>query len=245
MKIRKVLQSLNVCLNNAISFFNKKIINHSQTFDYTLETKVQRGIPTMEGMGANLIKHILDAEKAPVAMHDIKIKLSSNLHSYLVEQGYVPDKTNKRIKLEMNNTHYTTVKFSIYPKTISIDIGCSDEPITYLPAGATRLASLMAESHHFLCAQSSHKAEIDEMGKWESFHYHKNQDGKITYEGEGFHILLEDALGGVIRAYSKTFSDGSTFVRIEEIIREKILITKLLKNMRHVNTDATLSHHYE
>ena len=167
-------------------------------------------------------------------MHDIKIKLSSNLHRYLVGQGYVPDKTNKMIKLEMPNSSYTTVKFIIYPETILVDIGCSEEPITYLPAGATRLASLLAEAHHFLCAQSSHKAEIEEIGKWDSIHYHKNKDGKITYEGEGFHILLEDVLGGITRAYSKHFSDGSIFVRIEEIRREKIPIPKLLENMRNV-----------
>ena len=233
MKIRKVLQSLNVCLNKAISFFNKKIINHSKTFDSNLETKAQGG------MGVNLTKYLLDAEKSPTAMHDIKIKLSSNLHSYLVEQGYVPDKTNKMIKLEMNNTHYTTVKFIIYPKTILIDIGCSEEPVTYLPEGATRLASLLAEIHYFLCAQSSHKAKIDEIEKWELIHHHKNKDGKITYEGEVFHILLEDALGGVTRAYSKHFSDGSIFVRIEEIRREKMPITKLLENMRNVKANVT------
>ena len=186
------------------------------------------------GMGGDLIKHILDAEKATAALHDIKIKLSSNLHSFLVEQGYVPNKNNKMIQLEMKNTYYTTVKFIIYPKTILIDLGCSEEPITYLPAGATRLASLLAEAYHFLCAQSSHKAEIDEMEKWYMIHYHKNKDGKITYEGEGFHILLEDVLGGVTRAYSKHFSDGSIFVRIEEIRREKIPIPKLLESMRHV-----------
>ena len=185
-------------------------------------------------MGAELIKHILDAEKATPALHDIKIKLSSNLHSFLVEQGYVPHKDNKMIKLEMKNTYYTTVKFIIYPETILIDIGCSEEPITYLPAGATRLASLLADVHYFLCAQSSHKAKINEIGKWELIHHHKNKDGKITYEGKGFHIILEDALGGVTRAYSKHFSDGSIFVRIEEIRREKIPITKLLENMRNV-----------
>ena len=237
MKIRKFLQSLIVCLNKAISFFNKKNINRSRIFDSNLETKAE------EGMGACLIKHILDAEKAIPALHDIKIKLSSNLHNYLVEQGYVPHKNNKMIKLEMNNTYYTTVKFIIYPETILIDIGCSEEPVTYLPAGATRLASLLAEVHYFLCAQSSHKAKIDEIGKWELIHHHKNKDGKMTYEGEGFHIVLEDALGGVIRAYSKHFSDGSIFVRIEEIRREKMPIIKLLENMRNVKADATVSHY--
>ncbi len=174
MKIRKFLQSLNVCLNKALSFFNKKIINQSRIIDSNLETKA------WGGMGGDLIKHILDAEKATAAMHDIKIKLSSNLHSYLVEQGYVPDKNNKMIKLEMKNAYYTTVKFIIYPKTILIDIGCSEEPITYLPAGVTRLASLLEEAHYFLCAQSSHKAKIDEIGKRELIHHHNNKDGKIT-----------------------------------------------------------------
>ena len=227
MKIRKFLQSLIVCLNKAISFFNKKNTNRSRIFDSNLQTKAQ------EGMGARLIKHILDAEKATAALHDIKIKLSSNLHSFLVEQGYVPNKNNKMIQLEMKNTYYTTVKFIVYPETILIDIGCSEEPVTYLPAGATRLASLLAEAHYFLCAQSSHKAKIDEIEKWELIHHHKNKDGKMTYEGKGFHILLEDALGGVIRAYSKPFADGSHFVRIEEIRREKMPITKLLENMRN------------
>ncbi len=83
------------------------------------------------------------------------------------------------------------------------------------------------------------QSEIDEIGKWELIHHHKNKDGKITYEGETFHIILENALGGVTRAYNKHFSDGGTFVRIEEIRREKMPITKLLENMRNVKVDVT------
>ncbi len=211
-----------------------KTIHNSLTIHKRLPEDLSNG-----GMGADLIKHILDAEKATAALHDIKIKLSSNLHSYLVAQGYAPHKNNKMIQLEMTNSAYTTVKFIVYPETILIDIGCSEEPITYLPAGATRLASLLAEVHYFLCAQSSHRAKIDEIGKWELIHHHKNKDGKLTYQGKGFHIVLEDALGGVIRAYSKHFSDGSIFVRIEEIRREKMPITKLLENMRNVKADVT------
>ena len=186
-----------------------------------------------KGMGGNLIKYILDAQKSPAALHDIKITLHSNLHRYLVEQGYLPNKHNKMIKLEMNNPYFTSVKFIIYPKTITIDIGCSTEPITYLPAGGIRLSSLLAKVQHFLCEQSSHNAIIEPIEKWCLIHHHKNQDGKITYQGEGFHILIENLLGGIIRAYSKRFADGSIFVRIEEIKTEKILVTKLLEYMKH------------
>lgn len=194
-------------------------------------------ISNQKGMGVDLIKFILDAEKATTALHDLKIKLFSNLHKYLEEKGCPTDSRNKMIRLEMQNKHYATVKFCIYPKTITIDIGCSNIPMTCLPAGAVRLSALLADALHFLCEQSSHKAEIDPIEKWILTHCHKNKDGKMTYDSEKFHILLEDTLGKITRAYSKKFPDGSIFVRLEEIRREKIPVLELLANMRNDTTE--------
>ncbi|WP_220462856.1 hypothetical protein [Nitrosopumilus sp. b2] len=188
-------------------------------------------------MGVNLVKYILDAEKSPISLHDLKIHLFSNLHKFLVEQGYPVHTKNQMIKLEMKSGYASVVKFSIYPNTITIDIGCSNCPISYLPAGAVRLSELISEILSFLCIQSSHRAQIDPIEKWMLMHYHKNQDGKITYNSEMFHILLEDALGKITRAYSKKFQDGSIFVRIEEIGNKKIHILKLLESMRNGNTE--------
>jgi hypothetical protein len=204
-----------------------KIINTKLPFFVQIHEKT-----VSEGMGGTLIKHILDAEQSPIALHDLKIKLSSNLHGYLIEQGYPTHKKNKMMQMEMKTTSHTTVKIQIYPKTILIDIGCSNDPFTCLPAGAVKLSLLISNILHFLCVQSSHKAKIDSIDKWILTHYHKNRDGKITYSSDGFHMLLEDVLGRVTRAYSKTFHDGSTFVRIEEIITEKILLTNMLEIMK-------------
>ena len=189
------------------------------------------------GTGVDLIKHIVDAANAMPTMHDIKIQIeNTDLHQHLEKQGFPQHNKNKGIKLQMSSSDInSTVRIQVYPKTIQIDIGCTDTPFPLLPAGAVRLANLLDQVHHFLCKESLHQAEIPEIGKWLLTHQHRAHDGKISYDGEKFHILCESALGTVTRAYSKESKNGTNFIRVEEIRTERIRVNELLNLMRDLN----------
>ena len=189
------------------------------------------------GTGVDLIKHIVDAANTMPTMHDIKIQIeNTDLHQHLEKQGFPQHNKNKGIKLQMSSSDKnSTVRIQVYPKTIQIDIGCTDDPLPLLPAGAVRLAKLLDQIHHFLCKESLHQAEIPEIGKWFLTHQHRAQDGNISYDGEKFHILCEDALGTVTRAYSKEGKNGTSFIRVEEIRTERMQVADLLNLMRDSN----------
>lgn len=189
------------------------------------------------GMGVDLIKHIVEAANAMPTMHDIKIQIeNTDLHQHLEKQGFPQHNKNKGIKLQMSSSDInSTVRILVYPKTIQIDIGCTDEPFSLLPAGAVRLAKLLDQIHHFLCKESLHQAEIPEIGKWWITHQHRGHDSKISYDGEKFHILCENVLGMITRAYSKDSKNGTRFIRVEEIRTERIRVAELLNLMRDSN----------
>lgn len=200
---------------------------------FSIPNKFPKGI-VADPMGVTLVKHILAADKATPASHNIKVKVEeTDLHQHLVEQGYPTHKRNKRIHLEMQHTNPNiTVKISVYPKTVFIDIGCTDEPFACTPNDRKRLACLLNEIRQFIYEQSCHRAVIPEIGKWWHVQHHRNQDGNLTYDGKTFHILLEDELGSITRAYSKSFPDGHTIVRLEQIRTNKTPMREFLKGMK-------------
>ena len=189
------------------------------------------------GMGVDLIDRIIEATKEQLSMHNIKIQIeNTDLHQHLEKQGFPQHNKNKGIKLQMSSSDInSTVRIQVYPKTIQIDIGCTDEPFSLLPAGAVRLANLLDQMLNFLCKESLHRAEIAEIGKWWITHQHRGHDSKISYDGEKFHILCENALGVITRAYSKDSKNGTRFIRVEEIRTERIRVAELLNLMRDSN----------
>lgn len=187
---------------------------------------------TPKGMGVDLIKYIIDAANAMPSMHDIKIKLQSNLHKFLVAQGYPTHPRNKSIKLEMKtDSSNITVKVLVYPQSVHLDIGCTNEPFPLLPAGGAKLASLLNRIRQFLCEQSSHRADIPEIGQWMMTRHDRGRDGELTYDGEKFHITIANMIGGFAQIYSKEMHDGSLITRIEQVRTEKVRIKELLHSM--------------
>lgn len=183
-----------------------------------------------EGMGVDLINYIQDADKQIAAVHDTKIKLESNLHKYLIENGQIKNEKNKGIKFAIpTDNPNITVNVLVYPKTVQIDIGCTLQAFTDDYNGRKELAALLYSIWQRLCEYSGHKAEIPEPSNWILTHYHYGKDGKMEYDGEKFHITARDALGEFIRAYSKTLLDGSTIVRIEKIKTDKITVGTFLR----------------
>jgi len=247
-KKNRVLKFFTTCLESTKKIFAKLIpvVSFKNT-----SKNIRR-----EGMGVDLIKYIVDAANTMPSMHDMKIHLQSDLHKYLVAQGYPTHAKNKSIKLEMKTDSQTThaknksiklemktdsqnitVKALVYPRTVHIDIGCTNEPFPLLPAGGIKLTSLLNKIKQFLCEQSSHKAEISEIGQWEMTRHDRGQDGEITYDGKKFHITIENVIGGFAQIYSKEKLDGSLMTRIEQVRTEKIKINDLLNKMRGESFD--------
>jgi len=202
---------------------------------FTQKTKKEyssNSADTARGMGGDLIKYIQDANQVDPGIHDIKIKLESNIQDYLIRNGCSIDGRNKGILLEMiTEDPCIKVKILAYPNTVQIDIGCSFKPYSYDPAGAQKLAHLLFAINRFLCSISGHRATIQEVAEWLMTHYHYGQDGKLAYDGEKFHITCEDALGEFVRAYDKTLIDGRRIIRLEKICAPKTTVKEELQKM--------------
>lgn len=198
-------------------------------FISTLKVLVKHGV---EGTGLDLLQLIQDAKKSVRAIHDIKIDFNSNLHDSLRTKGYQVHNTNKLILVPIvTNDPNLTIKASVYPKSVQLDIGCSSSPISYNMAGASKLADILDFVHNYLCSISGHKAEIPRIGTWMITHYHHNKDSKNTYDGERFHITCEEALGSFTRIYDKEIN-GSRVIRLEEIKTPRIAVADELKIMQ-------------
>lgn len=183
------------------------------------------------GMGADLIKYIQDADAQTAALHDIKIKIESNLHRYLLQRGNAKNNKNHSIQIAIpNDNPYITARALVYPKTIFIDIGCTLKPFNDDILGHKQLASFLNQIHQYLCKSSDHKAIIPEPQYWILTHYHYGKDGQMEYNGEKFHITARDTLGDYIRAYSKHLLDGSVIVRIEKVRTPKITVKSFLRS---------------
>jgi len=81
----------------------------------------------------NLMEFLETLQDQPPKIHDIKIKVSENIHTSLKEKRCTVNTHNhsilvKYIPITDNNI---SVKALVYPKTIQIDIGCTFRPIVF------------------------------------------------------------------------------------------------------------------
>ena len=227
MKISKFLQSLIVCLNKALSFFDKKIINQSLIFDSNLETKEQ------EGTRVSLIEFIEKLKDAQSEIHDLKIMFESDLHRCLVKKGHKVNQYNKSIQMEISTSEENlTVKALVYPHKVQVDIGCSCEPFTCDANGVLRLTSLLNRISLVLMKSSAYKAKIPDIKDWIVTHRHYGKDGNLEYSGESFHIAYQDMVGEFIRVYTKLMPDGRVILRKETIETAKNTVDQEIQKMK-------------
>ncbi|EGG41858.1 Hypothetical protein Nlim_1301 [Candidatus Nitrosarchaeum limnium SFB1] len=186
-----------------------------------------------KGTGDVLVKFIEHLSNGVEEIHDLKIKFSGELHKHLLKKGHVENKSNKGIFLEIpTGEKYLTVKISIYPKTIHIDIGCSNEPFTYDSMGALRLSSLLSRIENVLRITTENKAEICDVGKWMIVHRHCGIDGNIIeLTGNAFNITINELNKDFIRGYTKILPDGRIIPRLEVTNTEQITVNQLIQNM--------------
>jgi len=182
------------------------------------------------GVDNNKILSIIkNALKQPPSLHDITIKLDSDLHHYLISLGYNPKTANKLVQLDLQtNDDETTVKASVYPKIIQIHIACSNKPFPITDEGKQRLLSLLGQILAQMCQLSEHKAKFQKISLWVITHYHHGQDSLISYNGAKFEMTMEKATENFSRVYDKEI-DGQRIIRIEEIMTPKCTVEEIFQ----------------
>ena len=192
---------------------------------------------TNEGMvvGTNMQDIINEASKQIPTIHDIKIKFpSKQLHKNAIKQGMTPNKQNKGIFLEsLTLSRDIHAMIAIYPESVSIDVGCTWEPIIYDIRGAQEFIGHVEVIRAYLFSQFRTNDMPDSLD-WVVTHYHLNQDGQTEFSDESFHRTISDMVGGFIRIYAKKFPDGTTRMRLERIITPECSLKTQVKDMQNV-----------
>lgn len=170
--------------------------------------------PTGDGM-----IHILRSLKEqPPKIHDIKLKFNYPLHSKLVRDGLQPNPANHGIPLnDLRIPPGFITKIMVYPNTVQVDLGCTNNPLVYDIAGVVKITLFLGQLYQMLYLYAYYDEHLPLPGKWIVTHYHFGKDGSEVYSGQLYHKTFENVATGLIRFYSKTFSDGKTVPRIEQI----------------------------
>lgn len=183
------------------------------------------------GGGSQLIDILESLEDQPAKIHDIKLKLNSEIHQALVEKGCTPHPRNnciqiRHIPITDNNI---VIKALVYPKTIQIDVACSYKPIVYDVGSLLYLTEILKEASMYLTTLSG--IILAPVKDWVITHYHLNKDGSYEINGQDFHFTMEQISNGLIRYYSKLMPDGTKIVRLEQIQTPSIPVFKVMQKV--------------
>jgi hypothetical protein len=187
------------------------------------------------GVGTNMQEIINEASKQIPTIHDIKIKFpSTQLYKNAVKKGMISNSSNKGIfldKLPLAKDIYA--KIAIYPKSVSVDISCTWEPIIYDIRGAQEFLGHLNLLQYYLYSTFNTHDVPDYLG-WVVTHYHLNQDGQTEFSDELFHRTISDMTGGFIRMYAKRFPDKSLRMRLERIITPECTVRSQVNDMNNL-----------
>ena len=231
--IHKLLDMIDIVIKSNPVFYKLKGI----TLSIHDEKVTDKGM----GVGIQMLENSLESLKDfPPMMHDVALKFKSdNLHIELQKNGYNPANSNSMIKLK----HFfdelgSDITFCIYPKSIQIQLSCTQNPIIRDPDGILKLGTILGHVRQFLKGRSHELVNIPLCGDWIVYHYHLNKDGS-SCRGKAFEITVNDFDYTMIRFYKKRMVDGKTKDRIETIQTKKIPFTKLFRNTLGLDNEKT------
>jgi len=165
--------------------------------------------------GERTIEILRRLKEQPPKIHDIKLKISANLHKFLPQDQVDPH--NKGIKKKMMLDHDIYANVLVYPDKIQIDLACTNNPIIYDIAGVIRLTFLFGQLYTLLQYWGNFSASIVPFYEWIITHYHFGKDGREALSGQTFHRTYDDFATGLVRFYSKKLPNGKTIPRIEQV----------------------------
>ncbi len=216
---------------NIIKFF-KTILNLISTpfLQHHKKTKSRGNKGTGVKQGIDSILENL--KEQPPAIHDIKLKFDgNNLYKILDDGTRDIHSNNKGIFLEPLSWGNVSAKIAVYPKTVSIDLGCTFQPYPYSYGGAIEFNKSLEKIHQYLLDLSQNRVQLPPIGSWIIKQYHFGKDGKIEYSGEMFNITWEEFESRIKRFYSKTMLDGRIIPRLEEIVVPNRTVEEEIKLM--------------
>lgn len=210
-------------------------------------TGFEKRFVTLEGMGVGrkFENQLRRLRMQKPALHDIKIMFHSKLHQILKETNE-PDKRNGLIIFKnISLNKYISANISVYPNIILIDISCTYSPIICDTKGVLEFTQYLEKLRIILYGMIKGKVGIPNPLGWTITQYHLNQDGKIEYDGNDFHLTVDEFALGVIRCYVKNFPDGKRRLRIEKISTKKTIISDQLEWMKKFNDPKTIPQIYD
>ena len=135
------------------------------------------------GVGKKMQKILESVSKQPPAIHDIKLKFECpKVYDYLIKFGWKHNPSNKGIvfsRIEVND--HTSLNFTVYPKTVVIDLACTYKPIIYDPRGALQLVQILERVRYALTIDTKNLVEISDPLEWIITQYHFNQDSTASH----------------------------------------------------------------
>ncbi|TAK16093.1 MAG: hypothetical protein EPO37_08995 [Nitrosarchaeum sp.] len=192
---------------------------------------------TEEGIGVSTtMQQIINESSSQIpALHDIRIKFpSKQLHQNAVKAGKIPNSRNKGIfEKGINVSKDITANIAIYPKSVTVELACTYNPISYDSKGAEELLKHVTFISDFL-SKTYRAQDIPNILEWIVTYYHLNQDGAIELSGEQFHRKISNIAERGTTEYAKSFPDGKQYMRSESIITPNIFLKDQLKNMQIV-----------
>ena len=206
-KIKDILEQIGNSKPKRWKFKGLKLIGDSHRF--TLNPKRD---------GTKLLDLLYSLKYEQLYIHDIKVKFHSKLHDKLIQNRCTPNKSNKLITVDYPlSDNNLVVKINVYPNTTQIDIGCTFKPLVYDSSTIWSLHQLLSEISYYLQSLVSNTIDFPPTHEWIITHFHLNKDGSDEFSGEAFSFTIEDFNSGILRFYSKKFSDKIR-LRLEKII---------------------------
>jgi len=189
---------------------------------------------TLKHMGVDttqLETLLLNCKNQPPCLHDIRFKVESNLHSLLLKKGLSQNKANGSIIVNhiISPDPNLTIKLLVYPSHIQLIIGCSFKPILYNSSSIQELIFVLGRYIELLRLFVNDNFSLQPISKWVCVGYHWNKDGSLEIHDSNFHYCFEDISNMLMRIYSKTFPDGTTKLRIEQIKNPNTSLTDMVK----------------
>ena len=188
---------------------------------------------TEEPTGPSMMYDVLESlEIEQLKIHDVKLSANSNLHDYLKLSNLTPNKNNKGYKLKYDLAPDTFAKIMVYPKSLQLDIACSNKPLVYDISGILRLTYLLGVLCGMLRNHSPHVL-ISPLDEWGVLHYHIGKDGSSEFSGDSFHMTFNEFSSDMVRLYVKKFPDGKR-VRLEKIETPKISLGEQIEKILNI-----------
>jgi len=218
--INKLSPIINKCSNSRPPYYKLKHVY----FDETL---------TIKGMGVSnftldhrLNNALLLCKEQPPHFHDIGLDVVTNLYDKLLLTDEKQGDYNKAYSLSIPIDPRFDVKVSVSKSKMFVNVGCTDNPLAFSPAGFGELDFLLGGAVIYL-AHAITKAEFftQPIGEWVLTNYHFNHDLEIDFP-ECRHTI------NYLREHSTIYIhnlDGKKYLRHEEKLTPKKTIDEIIQ----------------